>query len=68
VAKQKEQLPDWTQKLPGIYRILQPHEQVQAGDYLQIGQSYALICQDDWMLPHYRPSGRMYGTFWRRQN
>lgn len=59
----KNDLPEWTQELPGSYRVLQPRERVQAGDYLQIGQSYALIPQDDWMIPHYRPSGGPFGTF-----
>ena len=58
--------PSWTQKLPGHYRIVQPHEKVRAGDYMQIGQSYARIDADDWVLPFYDPSGGPFGTYWRK--
>lgn len=57
--------PRWTQTLPGHYRMLQPHDQVQPGDYCQIGKSYSLITADDSMLPDYDPSGGPFGTFWR---
>jgi hypothetical protein len=56
----------WLKKLPGAYRIVQPHEKVKAGDYMQIGSSYSRINADDWVLPHYDPSGGPFGTFWRK--
>jgi hypothetical protein len=55
----------WVHQLPGRYRMLQPHERVRPGDDYQIGKSYALLTADDWMLPHYDPSGGPFGTFWR---
>jgi len=58
--------PSWTQTLPWKGRIVQPHEKVKAGDYMQIGKSYSRIDADDWMLPHYEPSGGAYGTYWRK--
>jgi len=63
--QENDSTPTWTHTLPGRYRMLQPHERVQPGDYYQIGKSYALITADDWMLPHYDPSGGPFGTFWR---
>lgn len=55
----------WTYELPGPHRIAQPHENVQAGDYMQIGSGYSLVPETDWMIPYYRPSGGPFGTFWR---
>jgi hypothetical protein len=46
-------------------RQLQPHEKVQAGDYMQIGDSYVRIDAEDSMLPGYKTFGGPYGTFWR---
>ena len=57
--------PSWTHTLPGRYRILQPHETVKAGDYMQIGSSYSRVDADDSMLEEYEPSGGPFGTFWR---
>lgn len=57
--------PKWTGTLPGKYRVVQPHERVENGDYYQIGKAYALI--DDAHRLHYTPSGGMYGTFWREE-
>jgi hypothetical protein len=55
---------EW-RELPAC-RQLQPHEKVQAGDYMQIGDSYVRIDAEDPVLPHYEIGGP-FGTFWRRQ-
>lgn len=59
--------PRWTHKLPSEYRVLQPHERVQNGDYYQIGTAYALIDDAD-RHRYVGPTGGMYGTFWRKQD
>ncbi len=38
MAKEKR-----VKSLPG-YRVLQPGEMIQEGDYMQIGESYSLVC------------------------
>ncbi len=55
--------PSWTKVLPGPHRVVQPHEQVENGDYLQIHESYALIEDADKIA--YEPIGGAFGTFWR---
>jgi hypothetical protein len=59
-------LPDWTHKLPGHYRLVQPHEKVQIGDYMQIGSAYSLIDGTSQYMDSFDPSGGPYGTYWRK--